>query len=165
MLDAFSRGDFTGDDHLGETRTNIPPLIQFGTELRDLMAPYFVKPPACDPDRIWVIASEFTEGHKNPHYVWTTRRMMQNVHWWLQANNQVIDNVGKLFITFDGDHDVIRAKLHELQRNHRTVRMKFDSSENTPNINTDVGVPATSALLIANSASSSSIPTITETNS
>ena len=127
-----------------------------------MLAPYFIKPPACDIDRIWIISYEFSEGHKTPHYAWTTLRMMRCVHWWLRANNQVIDDVGKLFITFDGDHDVIRTKLNEIQRNNRTVRMKFDSAEHTPVINAelvrieagqaDLGLPSGS------SASSSAVP-------
>lgn len=105
------------------------PAVEFGPELRDLMAPYFVRSPACDPKRL-VISHTFDDGDAPvQYYAWTTLDMLRTLYWWLHANSQIQDGVGKVFLIVDADHDVIKVSVSQGQRCNRTHRWKFDTAE------------------------------------
>ena len=95
--------------------------MEFGAELRDFLSMHFVKAPATDMDLPWVYKHNFCDDEGKQFYGWTTNRMLESCHFWLQANDQVEDGVGEVFISFDSDHYVIAAtkKRSNVSWNHR----------------------------------------------
>ena len=96
-------------------RSRCPPEVETSLDLLEVITPYISRPPSMDPFRVWVFTHELSGPPEDHFYAWTTHRMLESVHWWPHANNQVDDKVGKLFLTFDGDHDVISGKSTERQ--------------------------------------------------
>ena len=68
--------------------------MEFGPELRDFLSMHFVKSPATDLDLPWIFKHNFCEDEGKQYYAWTTNRMLQSCHYWLQANDQVEDGGG-----------------------------------------------------------------------
>ena len=111
-------------------RSRALPSVASGLDLIEQLTPLTVRPPAMDPFQVWVFAHALDCPPEEQFYAWTTNRMMDSVHWWLEANEQVVDQSGKIFITFDGDHDVISGKASKRQTRLR----KFGECEETSHV-------------------------------
>ena len=91
------------------------------SDIESAMVPLVAPPPQIDYVAVWILpnSSQHLEAH---FHGWTTNRMLDSVHWWMQANGKVNDRTGEVYFSFDGDHDVICAHA----RKGYTAVMKFD---------------------------------------
>ena len=84
-------------------------------DLSELLLPLTVRPPSMELFQVWVYKQDLSGDPAGHYYAWTTNRMLESVHLWLQANEQAVENRGKVFVSFDGDYDVIGGKAAKRQ--------------------------------------------------
>ena len=92
------------------------------------LTPMIPPPPQIDPFAVWIFAKHFGGPVEEHYYAWTTNRMLESVHWWMQTNGKVRDGVGEVYLSFDGDHDVISAQGRS---RGFTSFMKFEQEDTT----------------------------------
>jgi hypothetical protein len=86
--------------------------VRLSRDILDLWVPFRVRPANFEIHRPWGILFHFADDpeSKSHYYAWTTLSMVRSAHWWMEVNRTVRDGVGKLYVTFDGNFDVIASK-------------------------------------------------------
>ena len=59
------------------------------------LTPMIQRPPKIDPFAVWIFAKHVGGPVEEHYYAWTTNRMLESVHWWMQTNGKVRDGVGR----------------------------------------------------------------------